>query len=1284
MSKSEIMPESILPYLNEISDRIWSERAAVMVGAGFSKNAGEGFPDWSQLGDLFFEKAYGRNPQLSDKNYLNVLKLADEVQAAIGRPALEHLLRSNIPDTEHAPAELHVKLLEFPWVDVFTTNYDTLLERASSRVINHRYEPVVNKEDLPYAMQPRIVKLHGSFPSERPFIITEEDYRRYPYDYAPFVNTVQQSLLENTFCLIGFSGDDPNFFKWIGWIRDNLGKNKTQKIYLVGVFDMPTASKNLLNERGITVVDFSCCSDISNNDHKKALERLFDFVNSKKPDAVDWPGKRKNPPYPRMKAQSEDFQRAVTVWREERMNYPGWLILPYPNRQNLWDSTYLWVDKFPESEKAPLGLDIQYMSELIWRLERCLIPLHGKIPEICEQLLDKYWPFHLKPPEKNIQFKLSKVNEDHLPWQQIRHSWLSLALALLRFYRWEGFLEQWQIKMAQLQTVSDNLSAWQKEFIQYETYLFHLFKLNFIEAKRTLENWQPEKTQPYWLSKRITALAEMGAGGIKESEILLNSSLSKTREQNQKANKFTIYSVFTNEAYQMLLYRYIYEVIYWNYNKEETAEEKIKIDQILEKNRSETIINERTTFGSVENRSDQITPDKHKETRAEVKQRLRSEERERQRKNENQRWEELKQYRIDPFNELLLFQQMMKQNLPQRKEFTEQYQFDIGQIKRQHHLHGWNSSSLNAYSFLIFCEEIGLPFKIGNSVMEVQTAESCVQRISHKSLFWATATLVRIGKDKNADIVFNRSSVFRLIAKDADRLIRDYLEALLRSNQELERDQNSFAGRLTQALPEIISRLCCKCFHDTKIQLLDFIIKAYSSRHKERYRGIENLINRLIASLSKAEQYYIIPELLKIPFPGLLNPVVEEKFPNPFLFIEIVEKPAGLDPLNINQKLIDALLIDLESEEIQKRIWAITTLNRLYHLDQLNSKQIDEFGNALWSQLDEHGLPENPMLYKYAYLDLPHPANIDVKQKFKAFVRTLRFPIQKNRHEGRFNIFSSQNNPAHEIIGASNTVSGLWEYEDAKYLLDRLLEWWDHDKEALKQDTDHIIENQYKNMGKIIAAIIAITIGPSLIKDVNNKIESELTRLLNELEDYGVSSSEAEAACIHIFPDRQEKLFGRIENSLISNDIEKQQDAVRAVFRLIIHNLVALYDESRMIPFDLLRQYISWSSPHSINLALLNLTNMIRKKPDAFFEELEQVTLERLSRLLNETKYSNENTYNNFDEKLTVRTYAAELAAALWSYCTEQSITVPKTIQQWKRECNSPDEFAEIRKLWID
>jgi len=126
---------------------------------------------------------------------MNVLKLAQEVESEFGRPVLNSLLKQAIPDIYYEPSELHTKLLQLPWTDVFTTNYDTLLERATASVIERRYDIVTKKDDLVLSRHPRIIKLHGSFPLTTPFIITEEDYRKYPFDFAPFVNTVQQSML---------------------------------------------------------------------------------------------------------------------------------------------------------------------------------------------------------------------------------------------------------------------------------------------------------------------------------------------------------------------------------------------------------------------------------------------------------------------------------------------------------------------------------------------------------------------------------------------------------------------------------------------------------------------------------------------------------------------------------------------------------------------------------------------------------------------------------------------------------------------------------------------------------------------------------------------------------------------------------------------------------------------------------------------------------------------------------------------------------------------------------
>ncbi len=105
------------------------------------------------------------------------------------------------------------------------------------------------------------------------------------------MNAVRQALLENTLCLIGFSGDDPNFLKWVGWIHDSLGEGNSPKMYLVGVLDLSPSERTALEHRNITPVDMSLCPDIGRN-HYQALQQFLDYLQSRRADdnRLAWPG----------------------------------------------------------------------------------------------------------------------------------------------------------------------------------------------------------------------------------------------------------------------------------------------------------------------------------------------------------------------------------------------------------------------------------------------------------------------------------------------------------------------------------------------------------------------------------------------------------------------------------------------------------------------------------------------------------------------------------------------------------------------------------------------------------------------------------------------------------------------------------------------------------------------------------------------------------------------------------------------------------------------------------
>ena len=275
-----------------------------MVGSGFSRNAqknqfdGPDMPTWTDIAkelsvQLYPEKANDGTPSVN-----NILRLAQEYKTAFGQSELYNFLDQIIRDAEFAPSELHSQLLKLPWRDIFTTNWDTLLERASINILERHYRVVQNMAQLPIASQPRIIKLHGSLPAQFPLILTEEDYRAYPTKFAPLVNTVQQAMMETIFLLIGFSGKDPNFLNWSAWVRHNLG-DAAPNIYMAGWLDLSYHQRRLLETRGVMPIDLANHPQASSwpvyRRHQYAIEWLLHSLESSQPyDETTWP----SPPKP--------------------------------------------------------------------------------------------------------------------------------------------------------------------------------------------------------------------------------------------------------------------------------------------------------------------------------------------------------------------------------------------------------------------------------------------------------------------------------------------------------------------------------------------------------------------------------------------------------------------------------------------------------------------------------------------------------------------------------------------------------------------------------------------------------------------------------------------------------------------------------------------------------------------------------------------------------------------------------------------------------------------------
>ncbi|MYF52076.1 MAG: SIR2 family protein [Gammaproteobacteria bacterium] len=931
---SEDTHSKIAPYLDEIASRLWSNSAAVMVGAGFSRNAKPvesttaSFPSWQELGDFFYEKLHGHSPA-EEAKYLSLLKLAEQVQAAFGRPALDELLRRAIPNLGYEPSPLHSQLLNLPWKDVFTTNYDTLLERARSSVTLKHYDVVATEEDLLYANTPRIVKLHGSFPSA-PFVITEEDYRRYPQDHAPFVNTVRQSLLENTLCLIGFSGDDPNFLQWIGWMRDHLGKESAPKIYLVGVFRTLTeADRRLLDGRGIVAVDLSEFS----LEPSQALVEFLECLKKRKTRAADWPIESAGVQSWTPEASFKELAEIAAEWRHQRGEYPGWVVLPEDRRRVLWRRTQSWLSPLSrtlETDRAELKglLDLDLAFELAWRLDRCLVPLTGELPTLFEGITRKYGGAKLRLPKKTNWTEKS-----------VFEAVSDIRLWLLRHYREEGQDEEWQAVKQTIMVSFAELRSDQQARFRLEEALQALFRFDPAKSKQLLVNWGNHDSPPFWEAKRAALMAELGEAETARS--ILETSLSAIRQQLSLNPVIEDYTLVSQESVVMLLL--------WTVERGMSMTEPGSKDSYLLDELSE-------------------------------------------------RWNKLARYKCDPLREIESLSAKLQYPSEGWKQESKSYSFDLGWISRSFHFgsdeealaaHGL-LRMYEQFGMPYRMEHATFVKKpVESTLIRARPYWPHWALVNIVRLADAKATDGLFDREYVAGLSQETADGLLEIYLPA-------LERTVAMIGDADWSEAKTCQSLAKTLPEVLSRLCYKASSNYRERLLVSLRAIYGSTRKHMFTGVSRFASRLFDSMSVEERARTVPSLVDFPVPSDLSEIEVREFTNPLLLVKLPESTRGR-ALAVSTERVNELL-DQFAQEVQHRDWTATTLAWLHLRDKLNGPQSKRFGALLWDRVSDSEMPTVTGFHSFAFITLPHPTEIDPKPRVKKHLQMMFDEAKADNH----------------------------------------------------------------------------------------------------------------------------------------------------------------------------------------------------------------------------------------------------------------------------------------------
>lgn len=342
--------QSSVNLLRKLKEQHDKHTVSVLVGAGFSKNAIKSYPGWDELlRDLVLD-LYGKQIKeryrhhqsgldpfyteevFTDMEIANIiremgyLKLVSKFIEDKGyREAIDVYIEEHLPYIEETGGmfsvsnmpglpfnssnlDVHKELLFCKWKHVYTTNYDNLLELTND-LYGMDYKKVTVDYKLAELSEHRgIVKVHGSLVGDslsndyefdndksRRYIISAEDYATYAEKHQAFSYQMKTGLLTGVFCLIGFSGNDPNFLAWLEWMKDVLDRDAedNDKENSIKVFLLTPGKPKIDKSRQlfyqnhhigvVNVLDPEVLKQIGANplapDVKSAFTQLFRYLN---------------------------------------------------------------------------------------------------------------------------------------------------------------------------------------------------------------------------------------------------------------------------------------------------------------------------------------------------------------------------------------------------------------------------------------------------------------------------------------------------------------------------------------------------------------------------------------------------------------------------------------------------------------------------------------------------------------------------------------------------------------------------------------------------------------------------------------------------------------------------------------------------------------------------------------------------------------------------------------------------------------------------------------------
>ena len=679
------------------------------------------------------------------------------------------------------------------------------------------------------------------------------------------------------------------------------------------------------------------------------------------------------------------------------------------------------------------------------------------------------------------------------------------------------------------------------------------------------------------------------------------------------------------------------------------------------------------------------------------------------------RWEELRIYGGDPWQEFERLELAISGERPQdQPPVVRTPDFDPGRETRTRHMASEPAAlkAMPAFALLRLYEEAAVPLKCGIFSIFADAAGRASDWIAPYAPLWSLSTKIRAGKRDQIKGMFTRSDIASFTDAQVQnfyQLIQPPLQLAIRAGWKTWQERaGDLSYRTIESSVELLSRLYFRLSSGQREETFSLACEMYRDplfRNDISLHGVlAQLFQRILYAIPTDELINHLGDLLSLPMP-------EVDF-------EVFDAPRWVEPMalvsgcDLNNRVgsekrvqwataINNLLHLVGSGPPQGRARAISRLSTIDEMNLLSDEQSRRFAQALWSRLNpDTGMPTQTTMTMASFLFLPEPTEGHAKQTLAAYLLRSEIPkIAERTADGRLQ-FSFPPVTAEFLSTLKNATIPLspkepgrwidWTPQEASVFLAKVEKWWGISKDLVGKQSHFDITDEISSTFERILEVFARVILPR-ISQADASVIRRAVDILSEIEAAGISLTPIGPAVLLIAPERELTLARALREGLAA---QTENAARQAIFAVQMWALLPLRNKlSADVPATLITDLVDrifFRLPPALASALGTVAELIRLRPRIFTSESVQKLIVALDSLMRETEIPlaaapdgalEDKITIPINERPTIRRYAATLARDLIEFLNQREEPVPSTLDSW-REKTRRDILPEVERVW--